>query len=94
MDRLFPVPTKVPSQDPLNHFKVVPDPPVAVSIIFPLSSLHKIDRSTETDVGATAEGLTDTTTWSVDAQAPVTLVTVNVYVVVAAGDAIGLAILV
>ena len=56
------MPTDVPPQLPVIHLKVVPDPPVAVSVAF---SPAQIGPSLLADVGATGSGFTVTV---VDAQ--------------------------
>jgi len=59
----FPVPIEVPEpQASAYHFRVVPDPPVAVRTIFPASSVQRLLRSTVTDVGATGCCMIFTTT--------------------------------
>jgi hypothetical protein len=41
MIRGVPVPTSVPPQEPLYHFRVVPDPPDAVSVMFAGAALEQ-----------------------------------------------------
>ena len=57
-----PLPANAPPQLPVYHFSVVPEPHVAVSEMLPLSSAHKLLRSTSAEVGATGEGTTVTVT--------------------------------
>ena len=58
----MPEPTKVPPQLLVYHFKVVPEPPVAVRLISPPASEQKLFTSVEADVGATGAGSTVTVT--------------------------------
>ena len=53
-----PVPTSVPPQLPVYHLQVVPDPPVAVSVL--LAPEQIVVGLAEADVGATGSGLTVT----------------------------------
>ena len=59
---MFPVPMEVPPQLPVNHSRVVPLPPLAVSIIFPGSSAQKLSLLLDADIGAIGNGLTVMTT--------------------------------
>ena len=47
-----PVPTAVPPQLTVYHFSDVPEPPAAERLILPASSVQKLLRSTDADVGA------------------------------------------
>jgi hypothetical protein len=57
MERLFPVPTNNPLQEPEYQVSVVPDPPLAVRTIFPASSAQKLFLFEITDVGATGKSV-------------------------------------
>ena len=59
---MFPVPTEAPVQLPVSHLRVVPDPPVAVSVLLPPEQM--IAGLADADVGATGPGLTVTTTFA------------------------------
>ena len=53
-----PAPTRVPPQLPVYHLQVVPDPPVAVSVL--LEPEQIVDGLADASVGATGIGLTVT----------------------------------
>ena len=55
---MFPVPTEVPPQLPVIHLRVVPDPPVAVSVL--LDPEQIVVGLADADVGATGSGFTVT----------------------------------
>ena len=55
---MLPVPTEVPPQLPVIHLRVVPDPPVAVSVL--LAPEQIVDGLADADVGATGRELTVT----------------------------------
>ena len=57
-----PEPTKVPPQLLVYHFKVVPEPPVAVRLILSPASEQKLFTSVKADVGATGAEFTVTVT--------------------------------
>ena len=38
----LPIPTNTLPQLPLYHFRELPEPPVAVKVMFPLSDEHKV----------------------------------------------------
>jgi hypothetical protein len=57
-----PVPMAVPPQLTVYHFRLPPEPPIAVSVILPPALEQKLFLSTVTEVGATGAVLTVTTT--------------------------------
>src|ERR1043166_2521014 len=78
-----PVPMELPPQELSNHRSVVPEPPLAVSVMLPESFGQKLFRSTIAETGATGGGVTVTVTCAQSLKQPASVLvrTKNVVVV-------------